>query len=343
LIPPVHVLIKRLLLLGSPKHKMAAIAAPVAPACLEPLIAACASSHQAFDLRAIRFGDRYRSAYWSIYMLSATASLLGTLAPALGWDQANHGLHPYAGIWGVAEVMVIGCVGVVYWRGHKERWQEQWLVARTCAELAWYLPLIAPLVDFDERHSMASWYGRVFNPGQHLRDADEIDQLCTRLVPQARAMQAAMSDDPAAMRAYAAWAIAILQGQRQYHQRVSADQHQLLHRVHSITACLFALTAVGAALHLFVHALWLSVVTIFFPSLGAALHGALAQSEAFRLEQSSKRLVESLGDAIVDIELAIETGLTERVADAVQSAVAVILEEHQDWHGTVRPHHIQLG
>jgi hypothetical protein len=87
------------------------------------------------------------------------------------------------------------------------------------------------------------------------------------------------------------------------------------------------------------------MVTVFFPALGAALHGALAQSEAFRMEQNSARLVQSLGKAVRDIKLAVaaDTGMEESVADAVQGAVALILEEHQDWHGTVRPHHIPLA
>jgi hypothetical protein len=185
----------------------------------------------------------------------------------------------------------------------------------------------------------------VFNPGQHVREASEIDALCLRLAEPARAMQAVLWQDAAAVREYGQWAIGILRGQRIYHQRVRDEQHTLQHRVHRITGCLFALTAAGAALHLFLHTMWLSLVTIFFPALGAALHGALAQSEAFRLEQTSTRLAARLTAAVAEVEaaLAYEVAQAAVVAQAVRNAVAAILDEHQDWHGTVRPHHIPLA
>ena len=61
---------------------------------------------------------------------------------------------------------------------------------------------------------------------------------------------------------------------------------------------LFGFTALGALLHLVVHSLWLSLVTTFFPALGASLHGALAQSEAYRLGSTSERLAHELGNII---------------------------------------------
>lgn len=343
--PPLHTLIKRFLLLGAVRPAAATGAAAPPPACLKELTAACAGAHQAYNARAIQYGDRYRSAYWSVYLLSALAVLFATLPPALGWDQIAHGMHSYVGLWGVGELLVIAGIGIVYWRGHKADWQAQWLEARTYAELAWYLPLVAPLVDFDEGHPSASWYARVFNPGQHVLQASDIDSLCVRLAEPARAMQASLWPQPSAVREYGLWAIGILRGQRQYHHRVRAEQHVLQHRVHRITGWLFGFTAAGAALHLFWHTLWLSLVTIFFPALGAALHGALAQSEAYRLEQTSARLIGKLGAAIAEVEAALadEAIQIRSLALAVRAAVAAILDEHQDWHGTVRPHHIPLG
>ncbi|MES2018530.1 MAG: PGDYG domain-containing protein [Pseudomonadota bacterium] len=340
-----HGLIKRLLLAGSGVHKGTMGPSTPAPASLAWLIAACAPSHRSFNASAIRAGDRYRSAYWMIYLLSAFAALLATLPAALGWDLNTHSLHSYAGWWSMAEVLVIASVGLVYWRGHQQDWQGQWLVARTHAELSWYLPLVAPLVDFARAHPSQSWYARVFNPGQHVREANDIGALCAQLEQPARNAQLMLWSEPAAVRAYGLWAISLLRGQCQYHQRAAAEQHALQHRVHMISTALFFLTAAGAAMHLFWHSLWLSMVTVFFPALGAALHGALAQSEAYRLEQSSKRLAAHLAHVITQVEhtLAAESPMADSVAEAVQGAVAVILDEHQDWHGAVRPHHIPLG
>jgi hypothetical protein len=80
--------------------------------------------------------------------LSAIAVLCAVLPLALGWDSRNHALHPFAGLWAVAEVCTIAIVSAIYWRGHRRDWQGEWLRTRTTAELTWYLPLVAPLVDF---------------------------------------------------------------------------------------------------------------------------------------------------------------------------------------------------
>lgn len=343
--PPLHSLIKRLLLLGA-RRPAPALPEPAAPpACLEALIRACAAAHRGYNARAIFYGDRYRSAYWAVYLLSAVAVLFAVLPPALGWDQHAHSMHSYAGSWGIGELVVITCIGLLYWRGHHAGWQAQWLEARTYAELAWYLPLVAPLVDFDLPHPAANWYARVFEPGRHALQTSDIDALCGSQVDAARQVQAALWQDAAAMRAYGLWALALLRGQRYYHQRVRAEQHVLQHRVHRITGCLFALTAAGAALHLVWHTVWLSLVTVFFPALGASLHGALAQSEAYRLEQTSGRVIAKLEAAMEEVQAALAAGTiaSATLAQAVRGAVAAILDEHHDWHGTVRPHGIPLA
>lgn len=101
------------------------------------------------------------------------------------------------------------------------------------------------------------------------------------------------------------------------------------------------LTALGALIHLALHTLWLSLLTTFFPALGASLHGALAQSEAYRLGATSERLVVDLQGAIDRIEAAIADGGggADRTAlkASIEAAIALILEEHQDWHMLVRP------
>jgi hypothetical protein len=85
----------------------------------------------------------------------------------------------------------------------------------------------------------------------------------------------------------------------------------------------------------------MTLVTIFFPALGAALHGALVQSEASRIEQASTRLDYKLEQAVQ--AFGATSTQPDDVADWVQSSIAVLLDEHQDWHGTVRPHHIPLA
>jgi hypothetical protein len=125
-----------------------------------------------------------------------------------------------------------------------------------------------------------------------------------------------------------------------------------------VNGWLFGLTALGAMLHLWVHTLWLTLVTTFFPALGASLHGALAQTESYRLAAASERLVVDLQGAIERIQgaldaLAPDAANTALVSDAsasaepikasIEAAIALILQEHQDWQMLVRPHHLPLG
>jgi hypothetical protein len=280
------------------------------------------------------------------------AVVFAVLPLALGWDDSRHTLHPFVGLWAVAEVIVIGAVGAIYWLGHRRDWQGQWLHARTTAELTWYLPLVAPLVDFARNDGNANWYLRVFDPGQHLRAAGEVEALCTRNESMTREKLVGAWSDHAFIASYAAWTIAILESQRHYHQRVATRQHALLHRVHALNIWLFGLTGLGASIHLVMHTLWLSLITTFFPALGASLHGALAQSEAYRLNVTSERLVGELQGAIKRIRASLTTepqngsssgADSTAIKTSIQAAIALILEEHQDWHMLVRPHRLPLG
>jgi hypothetical protein len=342
-----HQVVQRLLLIGAEIKTLPPSAEPEAPAALQPLIEAFAEPHRRFDERAIHFGHRYRSGFWSIYLLSAVAVLFGVMPLALGWDSTTHALHPYAGVWAVSEVMVIGTVSAIYWMGHRRDWQSRWLSARTTAELTWYLPVLAPLLDFSSPAAEANWYLRVFDPGQHVRGADDIADLCAQNEPLARKLLATAWSDPGFVGAYAQWTIDILEQQRYYHFRVAGKQHALRHRVHVLNSVLFALTAFGALLHLLLHTMWLSLLTMFFPALGSSLHGALAQSEAYRLETTSGRLVTDLEGAIGRIRKALDEQTSaldvNAVKASIEAAIALILEEHQDWHLLVRPHTLPLA
>jgi hypothetical protein len=344
-----HHVIQRLLLLGAHLKSMPPAPEPNPPVALRPLIDAIATAYRRFDERAVRYGNRYRSGFWMIYLLSAIAVLFAVMPLALGWDSAGHSKHPYAGWWAIGEVVVIGTVSCIYWLGHRGHWQGQWLRARTTAELSWYLPMLAPLLDFEasQPDADANWYLRVFDPGQHVEGADDVAMLCSTHEPLARKLLVNAWSDPAFVSAYARWTMDILEQQRHYHFGIAGKQHALLHRVHGLNGVLFALTAVGALAHLLLHTLWLSLVTTFFPALGASLHGALAQSEAYRLSTTSERLVRELEEAIGRIQAALNgAGSPAAIAAlkaSIEAAIALILEEHQDWHLLVRPHNLPLA
>jgi hypothetical protein len=344
---PLHQTIQRVLLIGVRLRYPPPGPTPIPPERLLPFIEAVAPEHRMFDERAVLFGHRYRSGFWAIYLLSAIAVLFAVLPLALGWDDRRHVLHPYLGLWAAAEVFIIGTVSAIYWLGHRRDWQGQWLRARTTAELTWYLPLIAPLLDFTRQETTLNWYERVFDPGQHLRSGDDVAAICSKHEPLVRTLLDRAWSDPRFISSYALWTAGILEGQTHYHHRVAIKQHALLHRVHAVNSGLFGLTALGALLHLAMHTFWLSIITTFFPALGASLHGALAQSEAYRLGATSERLAVDLQRAVGRIHstLDLEDPLRSAAAikESIQAAIELILEEHQDWHMLVRPHHLPLA
>ena len=342
-----HHAVQRLLLTGIRLPMPPPPAKTPQPAALMPLIEAIAPAHRAFNLRAIEYGDRYRSAFWAIYLLIALAVLCAGLPLALGWDNAEHALHHFSIVWVITEVILIISVGLIYWRGHREDWQGQWLAARTQAELTWYLPLIAPLVDFTDKSHSTNWYACLNKPGQDLDAGDDFEGVCSANRALARTLLGSVWTDPGFIVEYARWTVSILEGQRQYHHHVALRQHALQHRVHTITAWLFVMTGLAALAHLVVHSNALTLATMFFPALGASLHGALAQSEAYRLEAASERLAMELGKLIEPVKATLTAddplATAEVLRGAVLSAVSLILDEHQDWHMLVRPHHLPLG
>jgi len=349
---PLHQAIQRLLLIGAALRLPPRPERPQPPPQLQPLIEALSGEYQRFDERAIHFGHRYRSGFWAIYLLSALAVLFAILPLALGWDSSQHALHPYAGGWAAGEVVIIAIVSAIYWLGIRHDWQGQWIRARTTAELTGYLPMLAPLLDPTSRSVEPNWYLQVLDPGRHSRDndqvplrVDEVTALCERHAALARSLLEGIWADAQFRLRYAQWAIQILEGQQHYHRCITIRQHAVLHRVHRLNVALFGLTAFGALIHLLLHTLWLSLITTFFPALGASLHGALAQSEAYRLGASSERLVVDLQGAIARIQtaLAAEHREIDALKAAVEAALALILEEHQDWHMLVRPHQLPLA
>jgi hypothetical protein len=358
-----HRIVEKIFLFRAPLIRLGAPPAAEPPTVIKPLIEDLAPERRRYDERALYFGERYRSGFWLIYLLSAVAVLFAVLPLALGWDDSRHILHPYLGIWALGEVLIISSVAAVYWIGHRRDWQGEWLRARTTAELIGYLPILAPLVDFRRSAGEADWYLRVFDPGQNLRGNREVTALCRRHEAPMREALAAVWAEPQFVAAYAAWSASILESQEHYHRSVALRHHLLRHRIHTVNIWLFGLTALGALTHLVLHSLYLSIVTTFFPALGASLHGALAQSEAYRLEVASDRLAKDLRLAVARIREAAggpepaarmlaagsavfvhdAAAVAQLVRDAVESALSLILEEHQDWHMLVRPHRLPLG
>lgn len=338
-----HQRIQSLLLAGVRLPKSVPSSPVPAPRALGALIASVASDHADANARAVAAGNRYRSAFWALYLLSALAVLCAVFPLALGWDGPGHAMHAWAGFWAIMEVLFITVLGLIYCRGHRQDWQGQWLSSRTEAELAWYLPLVAPLVVPGSGHTPANWYARLAGNTLHVPEGGAIESLCRRLEADTGHVLRAAWSDPAFVAHYVAWAVGQFDSQRKYHQRVALRSEALMHRVHKINAWLFGLTLAGALAHLVLHSMWLSFVTIFFPALGASLHGALAQTESYRLAASSRRLASDLERTMASITDSFAQGDVHHARGAIEAGLLLILDEHRDWHMLVRPHHLPLG
>jgi hypothetical protein len=331
-----HQAIQRLLLLGAdlepPVPQQAPTPAPP-PRRLAPLIEAISTTQQRLEQRAVKLGNRYRSGFWAIYLLSAFAVLCAVLS-----------LHTSARMWAFAELIIIGAVIAIYGLGRRHDWQGEWLRARTMAELTGYLPLLAPLLDFDQPGGEPNWYVRGFKPGQHLPALDEVAGMCARIEPLARELVLNAWSEPLFVSNYARWTLDILDRQRRHHQEISKTQQALLQRIQAINVGLFVLTFLAVILQLALHAVWLSLVATFFPALGASLQGALAQSEAYRLGTTSARLAEDLEIVAKRIQASATPGADTAVLKAdIEAALTLILEEYQDWSLLVRPQRLPMA
>ncbi|MBV8504128.1 MAG: hypothetical protein JO006_20700 [Paucibacter sp.] len=340
---PLHQSVQSLLLVGVQLHHAPAPAPAAPPAGLQPLIEALKPEHDQCNERAIEFGHRYRSAFWALYLLSALAVLFAVLPEGLGWAGEHHPLHRYAPLWGVAELAVIAAVVATYLRGHKRDWQGQWLSARMQAELMGYLPLAATLQTSQAEGFALRWYASLADGAEPSAEMQRLQTLCQQHAAEALLALEGMQRDVAP---WARWMRAVVAGQQHYHERVAHRYHALQHRVHQINAALFVLTALGTAAHLFWHQSWLLLMATVLPALGAALHGALAQSEAYRLEMNSRRLgaeLLALHAAIGAVDLSASETARPRLRALGQKALDLILAEHHDWHQLVRPHRLPLG
>src|SRR5690349_5447548 len=98
-----HQFIQRLLLIGARLDLAPVPPLPEPPQRLRPLIESLATAHREYDTVAIRYGHRYRSGFWAIYLLSAIAVLCAMMPLALGWDDLTSYMHSYAAAWVIAE------------------------------------------------------------------------------------------------------------------------------------------------------------------------------------------------------------------------------------------------
>jgi len=150
--------------------------------------------------------------------------------------------------------------------------------------------------------------------------------------PRARKLLATAWCEPAFISSYARWTVDILEQQRPLPLPHREQAPRPAHRVHIVNTTSIALTALARCCISFFHAVAVAGDDVL-PALGASLHGALAQSEAYRPRHDVERLVAELQGAIDRIRAALHSVDPPRDVNAlkaaIEAAVALILEEHQ--------------
>lgn len=141
-----------------------------------------------------------------------------------------------------------------------------------------------------------------------------------------------------------------IRAQIRYHENSARRQGAWDTRLFAATGVLFAITAVAAFLHLLgwgEHSsgeaselgLWLIVLSICVPAIGAALHGIRTQSEFRRHCQRYQRMAGLLRQLEADLSRAQSL---EWIHEIAADAERVMRAENSDWFGVMRFHDVEL-
>ena len=277
------------------------------PAALQDLINDTESKKHHLDIAATRYGNYYRSAYWSGYLLSSVAVALALL---------TIGIPEISGVFVGLEILVISSILLIYIVGSKNKWHQNWLQSRRDAEFLRHQALVTLL----ERSQNL--------PGSSNTSttSNDIDERMTNTTLSSAAAQDVLLNDPSLW----PWIQQQVSEQINYHHARAHDEHHLRHRVHRIAFGCFILTFIAVALHLVIHSNWLSIAAAFLPSLAAALTGVIAHSESERLEIDSKRMVSILQGLLTQLKT-LPTSLSDRQA-LLSKSLDALLSDIDDWH-----------
>ncbi len=302
------------------------------------LMAALAPAFARADGLAIYYASRYRTTFsWGF--------LLSTLAVPTGlWVILNHG-NPLGLFLSAVEILLLGTVGHIIYRGRRARYHARWIQYRSLAErirhLGFLLPLglDAPSLRGESQRGLSGRGG----PGKKRFVPWMLRAVVRSLGLLPGSLSTEHQDAGAAVLAHQE-----LDGQRRYHQRVAKRNETLHHRLHTIGLMVYALALTVAvtdlALQLGVGD-WLhhsfptgSVVlvnlgytlTVFLPAFAAAVHGFLSQGEFLNTARRSRRILDRLEQLHRELIGAGETDRT--VVTRVAALTAEVLErELDDW------------
>lgn len=274
------------------------------PQCLDNPVAALVDTLRPYyawaDRSANLYADAYRSAFVTSYFLAAIAVAMALGGVGLHLQPHSIGELIFAGL----ELLMIGTILILVFRGRRADWHRRWLDYRLLAEMIRHQRLVAPLggqratpqvpehlVSYgDPGASWMAWYSRAL---------ERSIGLPTAVV------------DPGYLRRSVADQLSILQSQIRFHEKTHHRSERIEHKLHIVEVLFLAATLVCCLQHI-AQGLWHDwpqfpghVLTFFcgvFPALGTAMAGISNQGEFRRVAQRSKSIHERLKEEVEELQ-----------------------------------------
>lgn len=310
------------------------------------------------DGLADQFGSLYRNVFSLMYLLAPVA-VVGALLAEFGPNITGvEGLG-----WSWVALAELALLAWILWRYHQAssgRYHRRWIDYRSLAEQIRHLVFLWPL----GRPTRALRF-----QGESATEADEFTWIawyCRAIVREISVCGGVMT--PEYLSACRSLLFdRLLPGQIQYHVHNERRMHRVHHNLHLFATSLFAAAAFIAIVHL--GGLWyegrlslpymfgrlattrvshvseptfvtLGILSVFFPTVAATVHGFLSQGDFWNIARRSRRMHEDL------------SALRERIADcsvsgadlgdSAEDAAASLRDEVLNWRVFVRLKPISL-
>jgi len=318
--------------------------APAAANLRERIGAVLAPRHAWADTLAVHYSHLYRSAYVFCYFLSALAVFIA-LGTVFIHDDPQTPAREVLGtkaIFVTGELIVIGTIILIVWRGLNRRWHERWLNYRALAEMLRHGRFLAYAGEFGRTQTNAAgerdapwmlWYARAT-----MREIGLPAALLDGSYQQALLTATFMDeiDGP--------------QGQLSYNRHNIERAHEVDHFLHRLGIGCFVLTSMVLIIFLALFGLdrmtatapietflymakpFLTFLSAGLPALGAAVAGIRVHGDFEASAKRSARTLDQLAELSDDYARAAtgDTGL-EDTADLLIATARVLSEDIAAW------------
>jgi hypothetical protein len=276
------------------------------------------------DALANFYGNYYRTAYVSVYLLGAAAVWLALLS-----------LNEGVGAWfAVGELVVITGIMLVISAGKHWHWHDRWLNHRLLAEQFRQAALLVPL------GRTGAWFRGLVAPLGERPGEPWTTWLFRARVREARLAEAPLTPDE--LERYRVRLLAVVRSQREYHEGNHHALHTLEHRLHGLGTVLFVLTLIACVLHIFAgssfsgvsHETWeysLVVAAAVFPALGGAMAAITSHGEFRRIARRSEAMANRLGALEQRVE-GMRGATSDQYAEVAEAVTQLMTAELLDWH-----------